>query len=161
MGEGAVAMQWCPGVVLGFRGRQVDGRGGLGPPFRLAWAPPSSLPARYSTKWPKEKYFWIFDWILVGCKHIMFGVYCGGGGQIWVGLAKIQKWHNLNSDSMSPLCLLLLSSRKRVSQSGQHQSGSSWWGLGWGAKSWKCLVYKSLKTEAQSRHQVKKFSFDH
>ena len=64
----------------------------------------------------------------------------GGGVQSWVGLQKNQKWHNLESDLMSPICILVLRNRERTSQSGQHQKCSTWWGLGWGAKSWDCLV---------------------
>jgi hypothetical protein len=41
---------------------------------------------------------------------------------------------------MLPLCILILSNRKGISQGGQHQKCSPWWGLGWGAKCWKGLV---------------------
>ena len=98
------------------------------------------LPTKCSMKWPQETKIWILAKYFMGVNQLMFGTQWWWWCAKWCRFVKIQIWPNLESDLMLSLCLLILSNRKRTSQSGQQQSCSTWWGLGLGAKSWETLV---------------------
>jgi hypothetical protein len=70
------------------------------------WAPISTLPAKCLWKCPKENYFRILKFFLVGCIHILSGAFWWWWWSKWSWYAKSHFAYDLDYVRKFQLCLL-------------------------------------------------------